>query len=165
MAPEAHITHRTGQRLRIRIPAKKGDPGYFSSLQSALTQLGNVDRVEVNPLTASVLIVASAGVEEAFNPALAREWFTLRQCSTAIRPFSRKVIQGFQEVDSQIEQLTGGELDIPSIALIGLIFSGIYQLSIGNFAAPAWYTAFWYAASIAVKADKPSKPGGLMLGS
>jgi hypothetical protein len=162
VAPEAHITHRTGQRLRIRIPARKGDPGYFSGLQSALTQLGKVDRVEVNPLTASVLIVASAGVEEVFDPAQVREWFTLRQSGSAIRPFSRKLIQGFQEVDSQIEQLTGGELDIPSIALIGLIFSGIYQISVGNFAAPAWYTAFWYAASIAVKADRPSKSGGLM---
>jgi hypothetical protein len=75
------------------------------------------------------------------------------------------VIQGFREVDSQIEHLTGGELDIPSIALIGLIFSGIYQLSIGNFAAPAWYTALWYAAGIAVKAEKPLKSSGLMLGS
>jgi hypothetical protein len=125
-------------------------------------QQGHVDRVEVNPLTASVLVVASAGVEQAFDPASAGEWFTLRGSAADVRPFSRKVVQGFQAVDSQIEELTGGELDIPSIALIGLIFSGVYQISIGNFAAPAWYTAFWYAASIAVKADKPSQSGGLM---
>jgi hypothetical protein len=162
VAPAAYITHRTGQRLRIRIPAKKGDSEYFSRIHSGLMQLGSVDRVEVNPLTGSVLIVASAGLEKVYDVFLAREWFTLSQSSAAPRPLSRKLIRGFQALDSQIEQLTGGELDIPSIALVGLIFSGFFQISIGNFSAPAWYTAFWYAASIAVKADKPPKSEGLM---
>jgi hypothetical protein len=26
--------------------------------------------------------------------------------------------------------------------------AGIYQIARGNFAAPAWYTAFWYALGL-----------------
>jgi hypothetical protein len=118
--------------------------------------------VEVNPLTAGMLLVASSGVERFMDPSVVGEWFTLRTSNPVARPLSQKVVKGFRAVDSEVERLTGGELDLPSIALMGLICSGIYQISIGNFAAPAWYTAFWYAASIAVKADKPSKPEGFM---
>ncbi|MCU0574106.1 MAG: hypothetical protein MUC41_14075 [Syntrophobacteraceae bacterium] len=162
MAPEAHIAHRTAHRLRIRIPSRKGDSGYFAGLQAVLLEGGRAERVEVNPLTASVLIEASGGVDEFADPAATSQWYTLRAATPRAFPLSSKVVHGFRVVDAQIEQLTGGELDIPSIALLGLICSGIYQISIGNFAAPAWYTAFWYAASIAAKTDKPDKPGGFM---
>jgi hypothetical protein len=164
MAPEAHITHRTANRLRIRIPSRKGDSEFFSRVQSVCLQRGDVDRVEVNPLTASVLIVASGGVEQVFDHVLAGGWFTLRESKpVAPRPLSHKLAQRFRAADSRVEQLTGGELDIPSMALIGFICAGIYQISIGNFAAPAWYTAFWYAANIAVKADSPGDSDDLLM--
>jgi hypothetical protein len=44
--------------------------------------------------------------------------------------------------------MTGGELDIPSVFFAALLISGIYQIARGNMAAPAWYTAFWYAFGI-----------------
>lgn len=162
MPPEAHIAHRTPHRLRIRIPSKKGDGDYFAALRAFLLEAGHADRVEVNPLTASVLIESSRGVEAFAEPGTAGEWYALGGEAAAAKPLSRKVVQGFRAVDAQIEQMSGGELDIPSLALLGLICTGIYQISIGNFVAPAWYTAFWYAASIAVKADKPDQPGGFM---
>lgn len=162
MPPEAHIAHRTAHRLRIRIPAKKGDADYFSGLRAVLLEGGRAEHVEVNPLTASVLIVSPGGVDEFADPAAWGEWYTLRPSTPKARPLSSRVVQGFRAVDARIEEMTGGELDIPSVALLGLICSGIYQISIGNFAAPAWYTAFWYAASIAAKTDNPDKPGGFM---
>jgi len=162
MPPEAHIVHRTPQRLRIRIPSKRGDSDYFAGLQSVLLEAGGAEWVEVNPLTASVLIVSSAGVDASAESGAAGGWYVLRREPTAVRPLSMQVVQGFRAVDARIEEMTGGELDIPSLALLGLVITGIYQISIGNFVAPAWYTAFWYAASIAVKAEKPEKPGGFM---
>ena len=63
---------------------------------------------------------------------------TLRQkAALSLRDFDRKV-KGFT-----------GELDLLSLAFAGLLAMGIYQLSIGNIAAPAWYVAFWYGMIIA----------------
>ena len=42
-----------------------------------------------------------------------------------------------------------GEVDLLSLAFAGLLAMGIYQLSIGNIAALAWYVAFWCGMIIA----------------
>src|SRR5690348_441788 len=45
-----------GGRLRIRIPDKRRDEVFFGMVAQRLSGWDSVDRVEVNPLTASVLI-------------------------------------------------------------------------------------------------------------
>jgi hypothetical protein len=34
---------------------------------------------------------------------------------------------------------------------MGLLGTGIYQIVRGNFGAPPWYTAFWYAFGVFTK--------------
>ena len=53
-----------------------------------------------------------------------------------------------QSTNDKIKKLTGGDMDIAGIAFVTLLGLGIYQISRGNFIAPAWYTAFWYAMNI-----------------
>jgi hypothetical protein len=162
MAPLAYVTHRTPHRLRIKIPSRRGDSVYFSRLQSFFMQQKNVERAEANPLTGSLLLVSREGLANPSAVIGTDEWFELRENGSAPQLVTQRMMSSFRAVDRQVEQFSGGELDIASIALIGLVIAGIYQVSVGNFAAPAWYTAFWYATSIAVKSDKPSKPNGLM---
>lgn len=52
----AHIVHRTGTRLRIRVPARRLDHAYFGELEAKLVGCTGVRSVEANPLTGSVLI-------------------------------------------------------------------------------------------------------------
>jgi hypothetical protein len=163
MAPSAFIAHRTPHRLRIKIPSQKGDEDYFSQLQKYFSRQPGVERVEVNPLTGSLLILTRAASVNPLESIASNHWFELRQEVANARPVSQRMLQGFRDMDAQVEKFTGGEVDIAGVAMIGLIIAGIYQVSIGNFAAPAWYTAFWYATSIAVKSDRAtSGSGGLM---
>lgn len=47
--------------------------------------------------------------------------------------------------------------DLPGMAFLTLLGVGIYQLVRGNFAAPPWYTAFWYAMGIFTKSIMEKK--------
>ncbi|MBI2875417.1 MAG: hypothetical protein HYY20_00890 [Candidatus Tectomicrobia bacterium] len=59
----------------------------------------------------------------------------------------------FQGADKQVKSLTGGELDIPILAFLGLSGLGLFQILRGDLAAPAWHVAFWYALGIWVMAQ------------
>jgi hypothetical protein len=56
MLASAFISHRSAGRLRLRIAEKRKDTVYFSQLQGKLQKLDKRLRVDVNPLTGSVLI-------------------------------------------------------------------------------------------------------------
>ena len=50
------IAHRTGNRLRIRVPHRRGDASYFAGLEQRLKACGDVLSVSANPLTASIVV-------------------------------------------------------------------------------------------------------------
>src|SRR5262249_38350679 len=54
--PSARIAHFTPRRLRIRVPEKRRDAAFFDFVQNRLAAWDSVERVETNPLTASILI-------------------------------------------------------------------------------------------------------------
>ncbi len=60
MPPTAFIAHQLPGRLRIVVPSKKGEAGFFANLVPRLTVMPNVMRVKANPMTGSILIAASS---------------------------------------------------------------------------------------------------------
>jgi hypothetical protein len=79
--------------------------------------------------------------------------FALKPARVAPVTLQQRLLQPLQEVNRTLWKLTGGEIDLGSIAFLGLVGLGIYQISRGNFKVPAWYTAFWYATNLAAKAQ------------
>ena len=148
MFPEAFVTHQTSNRLRIKIPAKKADATFFSSLRELLCGYPGIDQVQVNPVTGSVLLLHR--IDAAALTQLATRFGLNQPQSLTHRKATlhQRVIASFRHWDEQVKAVFSGELDIPSLAFLSLIGAGVYQLSVGNFIAPAWYTAFWYASSI-----------------
>lgn len=53
-----HVAHATPRRLRLQAPHKRGDRQFFRSVQDQLSQWPDVERVDVNPLSTSVVIHA-----------------------------------------------------------------------------------------------------------
>ena len=45
MVPEARIVHRIAGRMRVRVPSRRGDPAYFSTVEETLRSLNGVDCV------------------------------------------------------------------------------------------------------------------------
>ena len=56
MIPEAYIVHRVNNRLRIKIPSKRGDKDFFASIERKFSGQAGGETVVVNPYTASVSI-------------------------------------------------------------------------------------------------------------
>jgi hypothetical protein len=146
--PEAFVTHQTPHRLRVKIPSKKGDAAFFGGLKELLSGYPGIDQVQVNPVTGSILLLHRVDAATLKQMAIRFGFVQPQSPTTRTATLHQRVIASFRHFDDQVKASTKGELDIPSVAFLGLIGAGMYQLSIGNFAAPAWYTAFWYASSI-----------------
>lgn len=162
--PWAHVSHRSAKRLRIRIPSEKGNSAYFESLRKTLSGYKGVESAEVNGLTGSLLLVGDRiDLESLAGFGEAHHLFTIQDASDnppgnpghlpgrAVRP-----IQGMQRA---MDQMTGGNLNLTGLIFFVLLGSGAYQILRGNFGAPPWYTAFWYAFGVFTKqlADKANQ--------
>lgn len=147
------MSHAITGRMRVKIPSKRMDSSYFASLKDQLTKKEEIIQVETNPMTGSLLIHHRLDSQTISDYAESAGLFMVAMQNPKTTPLSQKVTGAFKDFDKNVKGFTGGELDIPGIAFIVLTGLGVFQISRGNFAAPAWYTAFWYALNIFLKAN------------
>lgn len=149
--PDAYLSHQLSGRMRIKIPQKKGDSTYFLSLNAKMSKLSGIERLESNPITGSVLFLHNIDSDSIFEYARQNNLFDIKKDSSSNPSFHKNILEAFKGFNSRIKGFTGGEIDLWSMSFILLVAVGLYQISMGNFAAPAWYTAFWYALNIFLK--------------
>jgi hypothetical protein len=111
----AYVAHRSTGRLRIKIPAQRHNARFFSSLRRQLIEHAEIVGIEVNPLTASVLILHRAG----FDPSdLQNPFIGLDIAGLEIRPAARpRTTQRISNLDGSLRRLSGGEIDLASVIL------------------------------------------------
>jgi hypothetical protein len=148
MIPEAYIVHRVNDRLRIKVPSKRRDKDFFASIEKKFSKNAGDETVVVNPDTASVLFLGHFTVKHIAEVAQKSALFKLNTKKRRRETLLGGVKDMFRTADKRLQKVTGGELDIPSVVFLGLVSHGIYQFARGNFAAPPWYTAFWYALGL-----------------
>jgi hypothetical protein len=147
--------HSSPGRLRLKVPSQKRNQAFFDRLQARLNEVPGLIQVQVNPLSGSILILYTELPEELSSLARPLNGVAAKRNSgSKPNTLYQKISGGFEEVNGRIRSFTKGELDIPSLSFIALLTVGIYQISRRNFAAPAWYTAFWYALNIFLKAKE-----------
>ncbi|MBM2837634.1 MAG: uncharacterized protein HW415_259 [Deltaproteobacteria bacterium] len=150
MLPDAYLSHQTSGRIRVKIPSKKGDDGYFKNANTLFQQYKGIDRTEVNPVTGSILIIHSGNSTSVMEFAETNNLFRLNganQTSTV----AVGIKTTFNDFNAQVKRLTGYELDIPTMAFLVLLAAGLYQISMGTAGAIPWYTAIWYGMNIFLK--------------
>jgi hypothetical protein len=149
MLPEAHIQHHTDQRVRLRIPSKKGDAAFFSETKTKLAQLQPPETIEVNPLTGSILLCQeSIDIERIKAFAEENGVCSINHGGGYSAPLAGKVAEPIVNISRFIDRLSGGEVDLPGVIFLSLLGFGLYEILRGNFRAPPWYTAFWYAFGV-----------------
>lgn len=153
MIPDARINHQTSERLRLKIPSRKGDTLYFLTLKQELSKYDGLKKIDVNHVTSSILIVhTEADFNEIIHYAEEKKLFKIDKSVVPANTVSEVVIGGFHYINKMIKGLTKRELDLPLAAFLVLVGVAIYQIARGNFRAPAWYTALWYGMNIFLKA-------------
>ncbi len=149
--PDAFLIHKISGRARLKIPSKRGDLYYFNSLKEQLSGFSGIETIDLNPMLGSIIIRHTSEIEKIANYARERNIFDLKNNKINSKGLHLTISRVYQDINGKIKGITGGDIDIPGIAFLTLLGLGIYQISRGNFAAPAWYTAFWYALNIFLK--------------
>lgn len=164
MMPDAFIAHETSGRLRIKIPASRGDAGVLAAYRDHLSQCPGIISVEINPTTGSMLFLHQTSAAAIFDYAHAKNVFTQKVLSPATHKKSpalqKDMADTFKGFDRQIRSLTDGDMDLRGMAFAALAISGISQILRGNAGALPWHAAFWYAFNIFPKTSEGAKKQG-----
>jgi len=147
MLPEAQVVHRIAGRTRLRISGKRNDMIYFSRLAESIMNCPGVEQASVNPITGSLIVRHAVSFEEVVSYAQAQQLFQLTDSPPATRLRAR-VAQGLEETSRNLEKVSGGEVDLDGLLIMGLTGLAIHQAIEGNIMAPA-VTLIWYALSAA----------------
>jgi hypothetical protein len=151
--PEGRVCHLTNGRARVKIPEKRRDEAFFHTVNERLASWNSVTAVEVNPLTASVLVhfndLAALFAENAMKndlftidfEALKAEHDRPRQALTS---WAR---QRWVDADKLLRRWTDGNADIRSVAFLIAVLGALVQLSRGQIAPPA-ATLLWDAGEM-----------------
>jgi hypothetical protein len=151
--PAAFVTHVSKGRVRVKIPAKKNDGEYFSQLKNFLLPLPGIVKVETNTLTASVLVLHNLELNDLRDLKTVSDYsemlglFKLAEAPSDNGTIGRDLAATFAGVNQGVKGVTGGYIDLPTLAILALLGVGAWQLSRGDVAVPA-ITALWYAGSI-----------------
>lgn len=148
MTPKAYISHQIQGRTRIHVPAKKQDHAFFEHCRHALKQLEGIDEVEANPLTGSLLVLATAAVADIIEHARSSGLFDVAERGVAESTVLHRVAHRVRHAEDRIFALSSGHLDIDSMILIGFGGLSLIQLLRKKISPPA-LTMLWYAYGLA----------------
>jgi Heavy metal associated domain 2 len=148
MALDAYVHHHIPGRLRIRVPAAKGQEELLRELSSAIAQAPGISEVAYNQVTGSILIQYSpqehrnldsldAGLTE--HPSHDRRRRRGRRSLAAT-----KVDSFFKQLDNEIRDLTDDELDLKFILPVVVAVLGIFSLRHSS-TTPLWLTLLIFA--------------------
>jgi hypothetical protein len=149
--PAARISHFTARRLRIKIPEKRRNTDFFNTVAERLATWDSVERVETNPLTASVLIHFS-DPERLFLEAAAKNDLFEIDLDGAFGNSSEPVVTGaavqsFETADQAVRRWTQNQIDMRGVLFVLLLAGGLVQLLRRRLDAPA-PTLLWYAGDL-----------------
>jgi hypothetical protein len=149
MLPAAHVSHRTPGRLRLRIPTRRGQADFFDKLVAELTRQTDVERLEANPLTASVLLMPAVDLGKLARIGADGGLYTLAadESGHEAAPLAQQVAAGFGGLNRQLRSMTGGNLDLVSVGFLVLVAAAFIQLQRGHVLGPT-STLLWYASGL-----------------
>ncbi len=147
MTNKAIVCHQTAERIRIKIPSRRGDQPFFSVLRSEFDE--KYGKVRTNSSTGS-LVVESENIDTGEIAAYASEkgLFELVARQRDDEPLFKKFSVPITRMNEGIKNVSGGDFDLPGALFMLLFGFGVFELIRGNFRTPPWYTAFWYAFGV-----------------
>jgi Heavy metal associated domain 2 len=93
MTPIATIQHQMPGRLRLRIPARRGDASFFHGVVQALSKVPGIEELDAFPLTGSIIIRHSGSAQAIAAAALEQGLFEVgledpqKKAATPQRPY------------------------------------------------------------------------------
>lgn len=152
--PSAYIKHQLPGRVRLKIPQKKGDFGYFDRIAELFSNCPGITQLQLNPPAASILICHVPETEflNIAEFAQANGLFTITEqaeqtFTMPFLPIPTFTSKGLNRVDESLMGFSQGLLDGRSLLILALIGLAVRQITKGHIMGPA-STLLWYAFSL-----------------
>ena len=146
MLPEATTKSRLSHRVRLQIRTQKGNAAYFQRVEKTLQKAFPEHTFAVSVLTGSVVIQdADIDLDAIKQAAEEKKLFVIPSEEKAVVPLAKRIALPIRGANRQIRTVSGGALDLGGALFLALLAFGLWELAVGNFKRPPWYTAFWYA--------------------
>ncbi len=137
MLPAGYIAHRIGDRVRVRIPERKGDAAYFMRVERDLSACERVMYVEANPLTASILLRYHGTNDDLRRDAINLGLFAVEEAPPPVNPALTAATERIDQLDRFLQRSSNGSFDLLEVAFVGLIGASIVQVLRGQALGPA----------------------------
>lgn len=131
--PSAQVEHEIAGRMRLRIPARRGDLAFFASLEHRLGDAAWLRRVRTNWRTGSVLLLYEGGANDLVAFAKDAQLFAIEPAP----PVARRGTRASE----------GPRLHPLSLAAAGFAGLGIYQAARGHLLGSA-AESLWHAYTL-----------------
>src|SRR5689334_2730228 len=173
--PAIDVVHAIPGRARVRIDGLKRNPGAARRLAERLGALPGMRRVDVNPLTGTVLVVYDANdtrwldelPEAAGVPGIDVGTVRPRLDAAQEQPRnggapSAQVADFFGGLNQRVGELTGG-WDLGVIVPALLVLLGLRSLFASDTVrAPTWYDLLWFGFGTFVMLNAGGEPAAAM---
>lgn len=172
MKHKVHLVHQTPGRVRLKVPAGRGNPDLLEEIRQAFLVIPGINDITVNPTTGSVVLnydqsdhaamhghiaahSAPQGAPAAVQPAAERHPSTeIDSLASKIEEeaeflanhshLARSVVDFCKQMDRELRRSTNHVIDLKICIAVGLV--AITFLEIGASAAtPMWVTAAIFA--------------------
>lgn len=145
--PEGRICHATAHRLRMKVPERRHDAEFFRAVEGKLSRWQSVDRVEVNPLTASILVHFTSPAALFADNMQRNDLFRVSYPDLSEsdgKPWLAETQSALRKADERVRDWFGPRADLRFVIIAALVASAAHQAWRGNITAPAT-TLLWYA--------------------
>jgi hypothetical protein len=147
MTTAAYVAHALPGRIRIKVPACRGQETVLAGFAEILSRAEGVLEVVANPRTGSLLVhhTARVGVGDIGAFAARHRLFRLAEPVLPVpRDVPEMVRLGGATLNAGLRSLTHGEVDIRTASFVALVVMALIQLARGQVMAPAT-TLLWTA--------------------
>jgi Heavy metal associated domain 2 len=152
---EAEIVHHIAGRMRIRVPAAKGDPERLEEIRSSIGKLSGVLEVTANPGLGTLLLyydpaLFGEAIQRVTEHASKADLFLLRPPDeddddpTPVSTLDRAVDHFFGRVNRIVEAATGNAVNLKEIFPFGIILYAVLFLD-KAIAASQWLNLVQFA--------------------
>jgi hypothetical protein len=171
MIPDAVIAHASPGRLRIKIPSQRWNLAALKAQGDQLAACPGILSIEINRETGSVLLIHQTTVRDIAEYARSRDLFSLAEkmiLKTSSATRRRDLGETFRRIDRQLQDVTGGEVNLSGFAAAALVVAGSAQILSGTAGPIPWSAAYWYAYNLYSRTkdgEKKERPGKSIEGS
>ncbi|MBV8842659.1 MAG: hypothetical protein JO307_07595 [Bryobacterales bacterium] len=165
--PQARVAHHVRGRIRVKVPAVKGNRAALEHFRSSVSAIPGVQRVETNPTTGSFIVHYDPGRQERFEQRHFEE--QLRQHATDNQLFdlippelsevdelarniereaeflsehsetALHIVNGFRLLDRTLKRATDNTVDLKVLLPLGLAVYSFLEVGV-DASTPMWLT-------------------------